>query len=90
MEFHLSKQKKLPPKKKRFNPHQYWTILLGVCILLISLELFGVSWFFVETTRELDAPANPTLETNASKIKSLNRRLDQVGQAIEKRTEREE
>lgn len=73
-------------KADRLNPHKSWVILLCTFILLLTAELVYFSWFFLHTTKSLDAPAIPRLETNAAKIRSMEKRLQTVESAIQGRT----
>ncbi len=72
-------------KKRRFNPHRVWTRLLIVFILALIGILVYFSWYFVDTTRTLDAPPTANLETNASKIISMQQTLGDVERVVEKR-----
>jgi hypothetical protein len=87
MKLHLKKIKKHKFKEiSRLNPRHYWLWLLCSTILLVSIELFYFSWFFIKTTDKLDAPAIPTLETNSVQINRMKSRLDAVEKAIQERT----
>jgi flagellar basal body-associated protein FliL len=92
MKFTFGKKKKKLNMKKadRLNPHRYWIILLCGFILVLTAELIYFSWFFLHTTKTLDAPAIPRLETNISKIKSMEKKLNAAETAIQKRTGTEE
>ncbi len=81
----FSHKKYIQISPPRFNPHLYWTWLLIIFILALSLELIWFSWFFVETTRKLDEPVYPTLETNAVKIRNLERKIKLIDEAVEVR-----
>jgi hypothetical protein len=61
-------------------------MLLCGFILVLTAELIYFSWFFLHTSKTLDAPAIPRLETNISKIKSMEKKLDMAESAIQKRT----
>lgn len=72
-------------KADRLNPHRYWILLLCGFILVLTAELIYFSWFFLHTTKTLDAPAIPRLETNISKIKSMEKKLDIAEASIQQR-----
>jgi hypothetical protein len=73
-------------KPMQFNPHQYWTILLCGFFVALIAELLYFSWFFMSTTEALDAPSLPSLETNALKIDSMEKKIKAVESAIQSRT----
>jgi hypothetical protein len=87
MRFIHSQQKNIPLKNvRRFNPHRYWTLLLAVCMVVLVAELAYFSWFFLDMAKRLDAPAVPSLETNAAKIRRMERTLRGVEEGIRTRT----
>ncbi len=86
----LSFSKKHAHVKKKLHleldPRRYWVILLSFFMLAIAIELLYFSMLFWKTERKIDAPANPTLETNALQIKRMNKTLENVEAALQKRT----
>jgi hypothetical protein len=44
------------------------------------------SWYFLHTTKKLDEPVLPRIETNATKIRTMERKLQTVEDAIKGRT----
>lgn len=72
-------------KKKRFNPHTLWTACCIGFVILVILELCYFSWYFMQTTVALDAPATPSLETNGAKIQSMQKILDETESALHDR-----
>jgi hypothetical protein len=72
-------------KQRRFNPHYSWAIFCSVLIVALTALLILSSWFFVETTGELDAPRPPVLESNAVKIQEMQQAVGIVERAVEKR-----
>ena len=87
MQLHFPKHKKhISKEHTSFNPHIYWIWLLCLGVILLTAELLYFSWFFLETTKVLDAPALPTLETNSVQINRMQQRLDTVEKAINQRT----
>jgi hypothetical protein len=81
----ISHRKKVFHKAKRFNPHQYWNIFCVAFVIVLIAELCYYSWYFMVTTETLDAPVAAVLETNASKIKSMQQTLDTVEKALRDR-----
>lgn len=81
------KKKKLK-KKVSFvlNPRTYWVWLLSIGVLLLAGEMVLFSLVFWNTSRQLDAPPNPILETNAVHIRSMQTTLDIVEGAVGERT----
>jgi hypothetical protein len=73
-------------KPTRFNPHQYWLVLLCGFLVILTAELLYFSWFFLHTTKALDAVVLPNLETNAPKIKNMEKKLDTIEAAVQDRT----
>ena len=86
MKFLELHKKALAHNRTRINPHRYWIVILCAFVLLMAGELVYFSWFFLKTTRSLDAPAEPNLSTNAAVIRTMNKNLDVVEEAIETRT----
>lgn len=76
----------LHKNKKRFNPHIIWTICCTAFISTVILELLVFSWYFVHITAKLDAPANPTHQTNAAAIATMQKKLDSVENALKSRS----
>lgn len=81
----ISHRKKVFHKAKRFNPHHYWNIFCVAFVIVLIAELCYYSWYFMVTTEILDAPVAAVLETNASKIKNMQRTLDEVETALRDR-----
>ncbi len=96
MKLTLHKKKNIHAKKKlhlELDPRRYWVFLLSFFILALAAELAYFSWIFLETTRRVDAPSIPVLETNARQIRVMNTALDDIEAALEARagsTEEEE
>jgi len=72
-------------KKKRFNPHRAWMVLCVSFVVMLIVMLGYFSWYFMQTAQSLDAPVAATFETNAAKIQSMQKTLDEVEGAIELR-----
>lgn len=62
--------------------------LLTFFVLFLAGEMVYFSLYFMRVSKVLYAPANPTLETNAAKIKIMNKQLETVEAEIEKRTKK--
>ena len=77
--------KKLFGKKKRFNPYTVWTMCCVGFVVVVIAELVFFSWYFLQMTATLDAPVQASLETNAGKIKSMERMLEEVETALKER-----
>lgn len=76
----------LHKNKKRFNPHTVWIVCCTVFISVVILELLVFSWYFVHITTKLDAPAQPTHQTNAAAIEVMQKKLDIVEAALKDRS----
>lgn len=72
--------------KRRHNPYTLWVVFCTVMVLGIIALLLGSSWYFVQTTRRLEAPVTAVLQTNAAKIQEMQLAIDIVERAVEKRT----
>ncbi len=72
-------------KRKVFNPHTFWNHILILFIILLTLELFIFSWYFLFISQKLDAPAIVKLETNKDKIELMSRTLDKIDKTINER-----
>jgi len=80
--------KKLTARKKThadFNARRYWVILLCFFVLALTAELAYFTWVFWDTNKRIDAPATLILETNAAKIRTMEKTLGKVEEAIAKR-----
>ena len=77
-------------KNGRINPHRYWSFLFSGFIIVLTLQLLYFSWYFLRTTKILDAPAVPTLETNAQKITAIEKKLEKIEAAVQDRVGKEE
>lgn len=68
------------------DPRRYWVILLSFFVLGLAAELIYFSFVFRQTQDNIDAPATPTLETNALQIRTMNRTLADIEAALRTRT----
>lgn len=86
MKIPFKKEKKITvSKEKRFNPHVFWLWYISIFVLVVIAELIFFSFYFINTTKTLDAQVQPNLETNASKIKSMQKAIDKIDEAIKGR-----
>lgn len=88
MKFSFPHRKKPLLRKKlhlELDPRHYWVILLSLFVLVFAAELVYFSAVFLKTSRTIDAPATPTLETNAAKIEAMEQSLKAVEEALAKR-----
>lgn len=81
----FSHKKQAFHKKHRLNPANAWVALCTVSIVVLIIELCYFSWFFVYTTKILDTPAIPDLQTNAEKIQKIERIVTTVEHTIDER-----
>ena len=81
----LKHNKRATLKQKRFNPHHFWIWYIGIFVLLVIFELMFFSWYFLHITTALDAPAAATLQSNASKIKKMQKTIDTIDAALKER-----
>ncbi|MCC6198715.1 hypothetical protein IT401_00670 [Candidatus Nomurabacteria bacterium] len=90
MTFSLFSSKKVPSSivpaiSLKFDPHRYWMMLLSAFFLIFAAALIYFSLAFRQTLRRIDSPATPVLQTNASKIETMNKSLDATVAALEAR-----
>ena len=87
MKFQLLKKRKRKAKEHtEINSRLYWMFLITFFVLTLTGEMIYFSMYFVRINKKLDAPAMPTLETNAARISSMKKRLEAVDEAIMSRT----
>ncbi len=87
MKIKLTKKNSLPKHKKdgRINPHRFWIILITAFILVLTIEIILFTYFFVVSSRNLDAPALPRLDTNSGQIKRLGDQIKKTEDAVSSR-----
>ncbi len=76
-------------KKKlhlELDPRKYWVALFSFFVLCITVQLIYFSLLFLKTTKEIDTPPTPVLETNALHIRKITKTLDDVERILESRT----
>ncbi len=77
------------------NPRSYttltqWTWLVCTFFVLLTGALLFSSWLFLGMTESLDAPALPTFESNAARIRAIDASVLATEEAIIARVGQEE
>ncbi len=88
MNIHLTKIASTPKHKKdgRINPHRFWVFFVtGFILALIGLIVF-FSFFFIISSRRLDEPVVPQLETNSAQIMKIEKLIKKTEDAVSGRT----
>lgn len=90
MHFHLSKPKQSVKHKKdgRINPHRFWVFFVSAFLLVITIEIVAFTYFFVVSSKKLDAPVAPRLDTNIGQIKKIEQSIQKTEDAVSARTGR--
>lgn len=88
MNFHLSKPKQGVKHKKdgRINPHRFWVLFVSAFLLIITIEIVVFTYFFVLSSRNLDAPVVPRPDTNIGQIKKIEQSIKKTEDAVSART----
>lgn len=65
-----------------YKMEYYWMYLVCAFFLLLAGALFYSSWLFTNTTKTLDEPALATFESNASKLRAIEKSISNSEEAI--------
>lgn len=83
----FSKKTHIPKQRREgIDARRYWVWLLVSFTIVLTVELAYLSFVFWKTSKEIDAPATASFETNAHKIEAMQKTLDNIDAAIAKRT----
>ncbi|MDQ5931294.1 MAG: hypothetical protein QG674_460 [Patescibacteria group bacterium] len=87
MKFHLfTKKHEIKHKKDgRINPHRLWILFLTIFLILLIFEIIVFTYFFVNSSKHLDAPVVPSLDTNTSQIKKIEKSIQNTEKAVSNR-----
>jgi hypothetical protein len=88
MQFHITKQSVGVKHKKdgRINIHRFWTFFTIGFIMLVTIAIVCLTYYFVITSRTLDEPVAPRLDTNAGTIKKIEQSIIKTEEAVYSRT----
>lgn len=75
------------PKNIAFGVRKVWAIFcIGFIVSVLIIEGL-MAWYFALTINRFDSPVTASVQTNGSKIRSINKTIDSVEGAIKSRTE---
>lgn len=88
MELHLRKPKQGIKHKKdgRINPHRFWIFFMSGFLLVLTIEIVVFTYFFVLSSRNLDATVTPRPDTNIGQIKKIEQSIQKTEEAVSTRT----
>ncbi len=72
-------------KKKRFDPHPLWRLFCILFLVLLMAIVGYLSWYFLQTTKMLDAPAAAYNESNKAKIMTVDKNLSEIETVVQTR-----
>ena len=82
----LKKQHHSYKKKYHINVDQFWVYFVCVVLVVLLAQIVFSMYLFSRTISYLDAPVLPKLQTNSSEIKSIEKNVSLIEEAITKRT----
>jgi preprotein translocase subunit SecY len=87
MHIHLTKKPSAPKHKKdgRINPHRFWIFFMTAFVLVLTIEIIWFTYFFVTSSKRLDAPVAPELSTNGGQIRKIEDSLKKIEDAVSTR-----
>lgn len=85
MHLNFLKNKKKNYKKASFNPHRFWLFLMTGFLIVVTIEMIYFSFFFISSSRKLDAVVAPNLGTNESQIKKIESLIEKSEKAVSDR-----
>lgn len=88
MKINFSKKTNKPKHKKdgRINPHRFMIWLMSITLIVFIIEIVVFTYFFVISSRKLDAPVEPKLDTNAGQIQKLEDSIKKIEETVSKRS----
>ncbi len=87
MNINLTRKTHRPRHKKdgRINPHHFWAVFVSVFIIVIILLIVFFTFFFILSSRKLDEPVVPQLETNSAQIRKVENIIKKTEDAVSSR-----
>ena len=74
---------KLSHKKDgRFDPHYFWSHFVVIFIILFTLLIIGLSYFFIITSKSLDKEVEPKIDKNIEQINKIEKSIKTAEEAI--------
>ncbi len=88
MNIDFFKKPNKPKHKKdgRINPHHFMIWFMSVFLFVVIFEILAFTYFFIVSSRKLDAPVEPKLDTNATQLKRLEKSIQKIEDAVAERT----
>lgn len=87
MKFQLFKKSNTPKHKKdgRINPHRFWMLFTSVFIIVVIIEIIFFTYFFINTSKKIDAPVEPKVDNNARQIEKIEKLIQKTEEAVSTR-----
>lgn len=86
MKLYLYKKIGLKHKKDgRINPHKFWMFFMITLTFVLTLEIIALTIFFVISSKKIETPAIPKLDTNSNQIRKIEDTVNKIEQAIDQR-----
>jgi flagellar basal body-associated protein FliL len=84
MNLNLTKSKPSVKHKKdgRINPHRLWILFITIFLIVLIVEIIVFTYFFINSSKELDAPVEANLEANTSQIKKIEQLVQKTEEAV--------
>jgi hypothetical protein len=78
-------RKKRMTKSKPVSPQTVWEIVFFGTICILALEFLASSFFFLKTTRALEAAPVLGIDASLQKIQALHEQVEAIGNTIDTR-----
>lgn len=89
MKIPFKKKSNIPKHKKdgRINPHKFWSMFVIAFLAILTVIIISLTYFFIYTSKSLDKPAVPKLDTNLGQVKKIEELIQNTENAIKSRIE---
>lgn len=72
-------------RRKKINPHRFWNIFMVVFMLGLTLAIVGMTLFFTQSVRYLDATVLPRLDVGKRPVQKIRQRIERAEKAVTER-----
>lgn len=87
MKFQLFKKSNIPKHKKdgRINPHRFMIFFMSSLFIVITIEIVFFTYFFINTSKKIDAPVEPKVDNNTRQIEKIEKLIQKTEEAVSER-----